>query len=316
MEDLEETRRWLGYEKINIYGTSYGTMAAFVYAKKYPANLRAMVLKGVAPPTERIAVTTAQDVQRSLEMLFHDCEADAACASAFPDLRGEYRSLLEKLEKGPFPTKILNPETKELEEAHYSRQALGIALRAILHAPSPSANVPMMIHEAYKGNFTPLAIVNLEFLKGAQSAISFGMFLTIYCSEEIPFVDFTKIEEQTAGTPHGDTWVRPIQRACTVWPQGTAMQGLTEPLKSDLPVLLISGVLDPVTPDIRAAEAAKHLPNSYQLNIKKGGHSFNLMSGCVENIITKFVQQASIQGIDISCIEKIQRPPFLTKTNE
>jgi pimeloyl-ACP methyl ester carboxylesterase len=105
--------------------------------------------------------------------------------------------------------------------------------------------------------------------------------------------------------------VPPIADACQVWPRAQIPANFHVPFRSEKPVLLISGKLDPVTPDRWGAEAAKNLPNSRQVVVKKGAHSFNQMSGCVEKLIAAFIQDGTGFNLDDSCTNKIQRPPFV-----
>ncbi|HEY0038674.1 MAG TPA: alpha/beta fold hydrolase [Longimicrobium sp.] len=86
MRDLEQVRHALGYERINLYGTSYGTRAALEYARRYPSRVRSMILRGVTPPSLVVPLPFARDAQRSLDLLFDECRSDGACRAAYPDL--------------------------------------------------------------------------------------------------------------------------------------------------------------------------------------------------------------------------------------
>ena len=48
MDDLDDVRAWLGYDKINLFGLSYGTRAALVYMRQHPDHVRSVILMGVA----------------------------------------------------------------------------------------------------------------------------------------------------------------------------------------------------------------------------------------------------------------------------
>src|SRR3954468_9896257 len=88
MDDIDDVRRYLGYERINLWGGSYGTRAALVYLKQHEASVRAVVLDGVAPPDMRIPLYMARDGQRALDRVLDDCEKDTSgCAKAYPGLR-------------------------------------------------------------------------------------------------------------------------------------------------------------------------------------------------------------------------------------
>ena len=82
MDDLDEVRAHLGYDRINLYGGSYGTRAALVYLRRHGDRVRSVILDGVSPPDMRIPLFAARDAQRSLDKLLADCELDDQCRSA------------------------------------------------------------------------------------------------------------------------------------------------------------------------------------------------------------------------------------------
>ena len=313
MRDLDEIREVLGYEKLNFYGTSYGTAAALVYLQEFPDRVRSAVLKAVAPLNSmRVSVTTAADAQRALDRVFEDCAKEESCNQAFPNLKAEYQALAERLRKEPAEVQLVDPQTKEASTVKLKWEQIGLTLRALLHAPDSASKLPLMIHQAATGNFTPLAQMTLMMRKQFQTELSFGMFLTVYCTEDIPLVSEDMIRKETANTFHGDYWVRQIANACTVWPKGKPPVQ-NKKFESKAAVLLISGGLDPVTPPRWGEEAAKKLPNSKHFVVEQGGHSFNRMAGCVDVVIADFISKGSVESLDFSCASKITRPPFATK---
>jgi pimeloyl-ACP methyl ester carboxylesterase len=206
----------------------------------------------------------------------------------------------------------VDPQTKSPSTVKLTWQQVGLTLRAVLHAPDSASKIPLMINQAASGNYVPITELSLMMRKQYQNELSFGMFLTVYCTEDIPFVSEEMIQKETANTFHGDYWVRQIANACTVWPKGKPPAQSTK-IKSKAPVLLISGGLDPVTPPRWGDKAAKMLPNSKHFVVEQGGHSFNRMMGCVDGVIADFISKGSLESLDFSCASKIVRPPFATK---
>jgi pimeloyl-ACP methyl ester carboxylesterase len=311
MRDLDEVRAQLGYEKINFYGTSYGTAAALIYMQNFPDRVRSAVLKAIAPmQTMRLSVTTAADSQRTLDRVFQDCAADETCNKAFPDLKKEFAGLMELLRKEPARVEITDPRSKQTSTVQLTEADVILTLRALLHAVDTQSQLPLMIHQAATGNFVPLTMISMRLHKQFQEELAFGMFLTVYCTEEIPFVTEEMISKQTENTFHGDYWVRQIQNACKVWPKGMQPDWSKKPAPFRGPVLLISGGLDPVTPPKWGDEVAKWLPNSRHFVIPSGSHSFNRLSGCVDVVIADFIAKGATDSLDFSCASKITRAPF------
>ena len=113
MQDLDQVRQALGYEKINLYGASYGTRAALAYARQYPAHVRSIILDGIAPPNWTLGPSVPEDAQRALEMLFERCASDAGCQAAFPNLEVEFNDLLNQITKDPIEVSLTHPVTGE-----------------------------------------------------------------------------------------------------------------------------------------------------------------------------------------------------------
>jgi len=97
-------------------------------------------------------------------------------------------------------------------------------------------------------------------------------------------------------------------KACQDWPKAKLPGSYIGPVKSDLPVLIISGDLDPVTAPEVATAAAKYLPNSRQIIVHNGGHTPG--TDCTFNLISEFISKGSTKGLDAACVDLIKRPPF------
>jgi len=311
MDDLDEIRAALGYGRINLYGTSYGTRAALVYLRRYPEHVRSVILKGVAPMNFIMLLHYARDAQRALELLFEDCTADQACRTAFPELRWEFHAVLARLEKGPVRVEIPHPSTDKRVPLAVSRAVFAETLRNMLYSPAVASQVPLFIHRAFENDFAPFVELSLKLTRALAEQVSLGMFLSVTCAEDIALIASEDVARETQGTFLGDYRVRQQMQACKVWPRGKLPPGYRDPVHSEAPALIISGGLDPVTPPRWGEEAARYLPNSLHVVIPKGGHPFAGLLGCVDNLMAEFISKGSIAGLDTSCAGQIRRPPFV-----
>ena len=98
MDDLDDVRAYLGYDRINLYGGSYGTRAALVYLRRHGERVRSIVLDGVAPMDMRLPMYTARDAQRALDRLFDDCGHDDGLPRRYPRLAERTRALIARLD--------------------------------------------------------------------------------------------------------------------------------------------------------------------------------------------------------------------------
>ncbi|HEY6063068.1 MAG TPA: alpha/beta fold hydrolase, partial [Chitinophagaceae bacterium] len=143
--DIETVRKAMGYQKINIYGTSYGTRLAFSYIKKYPARVRTATLKGIVPDNLVIPYNFAEDAQKSLDKVVEDCANIDSCKRTFPDFEKEVKKLFSS--GFPIKTELMNPQTSQNESVSISKEAIAIALRVLLLSPSTAVTIPYIITE-------------------------------------------------------------------------------------------------------------------------------------------------------------------------
>ena len=84
LADLDEIRAALGYDRINLWGGSWGTRAALLFALRYPAVTRTVILDGAVALTMGFPRTASADAQAALDRLIDRCREDAAAARRFP----------------------------------------------------------------------------------------------------------------------------------------------------------------------------------------------------------------------------------------
>jgi len=301
MQDLDHVRALLGYETINLYGTSYGTRAALVYLKMYPAHVRSIVLDAVVDPSFVIYQDAAQDGQHALELFFKRCEADEACSSTYPDLRSEFEALAQVLEDVPVEITLPHPITGKPLKFTVTQTALANVVFNTLYVPDMVAMLPLAIHLAYaEGNYAPL--ITQAFM--VDAGIYDGMFYSVACSEDAPLLSLTDDDEALFGSS-----AQYFAEVCEAWPQGEPAQVLREPVVSDVPVLMFSGTADPITPPWHAEKLAGALSNSLHLVFEGMGHG-NANTECATRIMKNFIESGSIVGLDTACIEQVEPPPF------
>jgi pimeloyl-ACP methyl ester carboxylesterase len=170
-----------------------------------------------------------------------------------------------------------------------------------------------MVHRAATGDFAPFLQEAIK--PSIPDFIADGMYLSVTCAEDVPFIDQAEAAELNAGNPFGNYRVFQQTRACGLWPRGQVPPDFQEPVRSDAPVLIFSGNLDPITPPERGEEVAKYLPNSRHVIIPHGGHGLDGLSGadCVDRLILEFLHSGDAKSLDTSCVETMAPPPFATQ---
>jgi pimeloyl-ACP methyl ester carboxylesterase len=313
MDDIEEVRSWLGYPKINLLGGSYGTRAAQVFVRRHPASVRAVVLTGFVGMNHRLPLYHARDGQRALDLLFSLC-AQGPCGEAFPNLRAELEAVLERLETMPGKATVENVfRPGERVELAVERRIFGEALRSALYTVPVSTRVPWVIHRAYLGDFAPFFELTMGWRVGIELGLAHGMYLSVACAEDTPFITDADEAFEVAGTFLGDVRTRPQRAACREWPRAEIPADFHQPLRSDAPILILEGNLDPVTPPIWAYAAVATLPNARVVTIEGGHHGFGGLepADCISGITDRFLETADAKSLDVSCVGRLARPAFV-----
>ena len=316
MDDLEDVRAALGYKRINIIGGSYGTRAAQVYLKSHPDRVRAIILHGVSPTNQFMPRDFPQHTERALDGVIADCAADDACRSAFPMLSAEVKSVLERLLRGPVEVEL--KREKESIRINLSRDLVAEAVRYMLYQPGAASRIPLFIHLAAQGNFTPFAEAAISYRQQIVATGSNGMYLSVTCAEDLPLIKPGEGERNGVNTFLGDYRLRQQRAACALWQRGDIPKSYAEPTRSAVPALILTGQWDPVTPPMYGDTAAKNLSHSLHVIVPHGGHGFNGLNGigCIDNLILSFIERETTTGLDTSCVNSIARRGFMLKLPE
>lgn len=305
--DLDAVRVAIGASQINLVGISYGTRVAQEYLRRHPATTRTVVLDGVVPASLVLGSEHARNLEDAVNRQFARCTADPACKSRFGDPRQRLDELLARLRAQPLPVRFRDPLTNELKEESLTAETVAGVVRLYAYAPQLFAMLPLSLAEAAAGRtdvFMAQASM-LQSLIGEQ--IMHGLQLSVGCSED---ADLLRPNPADEGTLLGTSFVAMLKAQCSVWPHGAVPKDFHDPVRSDRPVLLLSGDLDPVTPPRYGTQVVKYLPNGRHLVLRGQGHNV-MVAGCAPRLMGRFIATADARGLDAKCLDQlIYTPPF------
>src|SRR5262249_20626524 len=250
-------------------------------------------------------------VQNALERLFADCAAEEKCRAAFPTPMADLETAGKRLEKAPASFETVNPFTRQPQKIILTREAFGQAIRALLYAPEFSRWLPLLARQVAQGEFALFGSVAFQSTRSLDDQIARGMHFSVVCGEDMPFITAADAERELAGTFYGDYRLKAYRRVCDIWPRSDAPASFATPVKSEAPVLLITGAADPVTPPRLAEAAARHRANRRHIVIPHTGHFFSCP--CVNALVDIFVAKGSAKELDAACLAQIRRPAFITE---
>lgn len=309
MDDLDEVRAALGYEQLNLWGGSYGTRAALVYLRRYPQRVRSLILDGSAPASLKLPLYAARDAQRALELTYSDCQNDPDCQRAFPEARVEFERLLAALDEAPFDARVTHPRTGVDTPLRIERAGVAAAVRNLLYLPQLAGLLPLAVQRARSGDFGAFIASADAFADGVDLAT--GMFLSVVCAEDVPRFDAAEADAAMRGTFLAGAWLHDMRDQCQAWPAALLPADYHQPVDSDVPSLLLSGNLDPVTPPSWGEEVASHLSRSRHIVVPGAGHGTTSL-GCIPELVAEFIESLDPHALDVACVRRLTRPAFFT----
>ncbi len=310
VRDLDQVRSALGYRQIDLYAASYGTRMAELYLRRYPSMVQAVILDGVTYPEQAIGTDTPWDGERALDLIVARCLAAPDCAAAYPDLKRNLDELRRRYGPEKTPLTLNDPSTGQPLEIEFNRAMLSASLRFLSYSSSEASLLPDLIQRAAKGQLAPLAAQAVMASRLLRDQLATGMQNSVICSEDVPFFAAGALDKgKLAQTYQGSDQLDAFAEVCKLWPQGPVDADLHSALRSDVPVLLLSGDADPVTPPGDAERLAQGLTRHRHLVLRGEGHG-QLATGCMPKLMAQFLDNPDPLALDAACLERHHPAPF------
>jgi pimeloyl-ACP methyl ester carboxylesterase len=308
LADLDRVRHALGYTRVNVWGGSYGTRAALLYALAHPARVRTLVLDGAVPLAQRFPLSVPADARRALDRLLARCAGDTACAHAYPDLGGTIERLIADLQQ-PRRVTLAHPVTHRSWTIDLDWRSVASALRTFLYSPSHASLVPHVATRAAHGDWAPFFALLADMSAATVDTMALGLTLSVLCTEDVPRIAPGEIATSTADTWLGRAEIAWWTSACRDWPRHP-VPGVFETAQPILPMpaLILSGDNDPATPPRWGEGMAAHFESARHLVLPVAHNT--TFSGCVPRLITQFIAEADANALDERCVAAIAWPAF------
>ncbi|MDQ4076679.1 MAG: alpha/beta hydrolase [Chloroflexota bacterium] len=308
--DVEALRRALGYESWNLYGGSYGTRLALTTVRDYPEGVRSAILESTVPLEVDLYAVFAPNAQRAFDLLFARCAADEMCSTTFPDLERTFYELVEQLDAEPITVKVLDRSTYEMKEVSFNGDDLIELLFNSLYQADRIPYLPKLIYDLRQGNTIRLADWLEEEFPSRNVIISEGVFASVMCGEEALFSQWepdggTSSEKGGRVPALIDAWIATRLGVCETWGAGESDPIENEAVQSDIPVLILAGEFDPVTPPSGGQLVASTLSNAYFYEFPGLGHSMVSERKCAREMVDTFLDDP-MSAPDATCLENLR----------
>ena len=308
VDDIRDVVRALGYERVVLFGSSYGTRLALQFMRRYGDMVEAVILDGVAPPSdtgvfdpERVANARRAVAARVVQ----DCVGDASCASEYKDLQ-TLAADMDRPEAPPLHRVINLPKAGGWYSVELNTRDVLSAIGAYAGTEPARAAIPQLLEEFGRADtlrraFSPqlvLDVVRETALLRAAGPIYPVIYHIVLCGDT------------PAGVPQAGG--RSVCDALGV-PFGGADAIAT--VTSDVPALLLSSTYDAQTPPELAEHAARTLSRSHRVLFPGVGHlayARPISAACVAVIVQSFLLDP-LHDLPDRCASSL-RPSFLPRS--
>jgi pimeloyl-ACP methyl ester carboxylesterase len=287
--DVNDLRLALGYEQVNLYGTSYGTRLALEVMRDYPAGIRSVILDSAIPPQANLDVDLAANVNRSLQEVFRACVADALCAGDYGDIEAKFYEIIDRLEAAPVQIAINGPYRDQPYMVYLDGDLFIDMIFVSLYSMVDIPNIPHLIQAAYEESYDELSNPAGRAIGWPVSTV---LFWSITCSDEVPFEIGVPENPELGNVPNvlrEHFTERYTLNVCSLWnvPASGAVEN--EAVVSSIPTLLFSGRYDPVTPPRWTELAAETLSVHYLYEFSDMSHGVMRANPCALQIGLAFL---------------------------
>jgi pimeloyl-ACP methyl ester carboxylesterase len=315
--DIDDLRRVLGYEQVNLYGISYGTRLALVAIRDRPAGLRSVVLDSTVPVQVSQYAEGIANTAYSFDLLFERVAADPAAAAAFPRLREMFHETVARLNADPDWVTFPHPIDGTNVRLPVSGNLLTGVLCTLFYSTEAIPSLPRVIWDAHHRNYARVIEVVSEILAGSENRSALGMYYCVNCCDDkVSDLLAEPIARQSATHPgmaaiplmefHLGEYIIPL---CAAW--GAREPGPTElePVASDIPTLILAGEYDQNTPASWGRLAGETLSRSHYVEFPGTGHGVVARGECAAQVIADFFHDP-LRRPDTHCVDAIPPPNF------
>ncbi len=305
--DVNAIRIALGYDHVNLYGGSYGSLLAQATMRDYPEGIRSVVITSVLPLEKSIFVEGSTTIANAVMRLLDACAADEACDSAYPNLQDVLFATIDQMNADPVPITVTNALDGQSYDALLTGDAVLGNLATFLYITQIIPVLPQAIYDVNSGEYelmTQLSSTRLQLL----DLISRGMTFSVLCTEDlIGRTPEDLLNVRAALPPQLLSSADPefiIEYGtfgiCENWPVEEADPWVKEPLVSDIPTLVLEGEFDPVTPPEYGQLVAGYLSNSHFFELPGVGHDV-IGNVCARSIAGAFINDPT-QAPGAACV--------------
>ena len=290
-DDIEDLRQALRADKIVLLANSYGTTLALTIIKRHGQHIQRAIMVGTEAPDQTLKLPS--NIQKQLAELARRCANDPTIGRVVPDLIKLLESVSERLRNQPAQVAVIDANMNRKINVVVGDFDLRLMAQDQISREPGISRFPAELYSMSQGDFSALAEWTLNYRQQRMSA----MAAAIDCASGVSAERWARIKAEEGETTLGRDMDFPYPEVCEAWGVSQLEPAFRAQLTSDLPVLFVSGTLDPRTPPANAEEIQKGFQNSASVIIDGVAHRDRLFNGSPQ---IKEVMLEFLKGLPIS----------------
>ncbi len=278
-EDMNDVRIALEYEKISLWGRSYGSHLALAVLKQHKNAVDRMILIGPEGPNHTLKLPSQADlVLTKISALANE-----------PKLLSIMKAVIQKLKTKPVSVKVLDMNTKQSVVIEVGAFDVQWVTTLALSNPRAIKTLPSAYRKMAKGDFT--SIGQLVWIFRNRLSVESAMKHMMDASSGASSTRRKQIAQDASSSVLGNALNFPVMYFSDVWSAKDLGENFRSAVASDVPTLILVGDLDVKTPVSNGLEIAKTLPNAKVITIENALHQFDVFgSSPIREVLSQFLR--------------------------
>jgi pimeloyl-ACP methyl ester carboxylesterase len=315
--DVRALRQALGFEDWNVWGISYGSYLGQMLLREDPEGIRALIIDAIAPLDVDELMRIGRWVNRGLDNVFETCADDPVCDG----LRPRFDAAIEQMRDNPVIVEVDNPELHPDGRVRFGPEILVFAPFIMMYEqdehPAIAAVMESIVTAVETDDRRVFELLANSGLDGGTT-LSAGMANAIRCNDGFHATAAELADDDLAENPQF-AGIGIAENAALV-AAACVTEGLSprdnpeayELVESDLPIIVINGAWDPVTPPPLAERVAAGFSNGRYIEVPYAGHGpTRSLPECAGPFLNSFFDDPDPSAVDASCFETAVPAPEL-----
>ena len=267
--DVDDIRRLMGYETIQLTGGSFGSHWSMAVIRNYPDRVARALLTGMEGPDHTYDMPGG--VLAGLERMAEEAERSPELAEAIPEggLIAAFESVIADVEAEPLEVEVEDPRTGEMRTVRLEADDLRDMAKGYTSSTSSRRSAPAWAADLlalYYGDFTRAALSVLDGNGGLPTA----SFFMLDCGSGISAKRHEILIDDPAARVVGNLgwW---YDTACSAWDADLG-EDFRAGFVTDVPVVIVQGTWDTSTPFDNAIELLPSFRDHHFIVVEGGSH--------------------------------------------